>query len=137
MGLQASIDISYSKNIDIKSYVETLFNIGWSIDDNGKITYLTNDDFEWENEELNKKDLIINLLYERFSSNKISGFALKLPNSSGGLFHFLPEKNEVMILLNINRIKLKETEFTDYSFYLDKLYSVIKGSAKINYCDII
>lgn len=137
MGLQVLIDILYLKNIDIKLYVEILFNIGWSIDDNGKIIYLINDDFEWENEELNKKDLIINLLYERFLSNKIFGFVLKLFNFSGGLFYFLFEKNEVMILLNINRIKFKEIEFIDYFFYFDKLYLVIKGFVKINYCDII
>lgn len=137
MGLQASIDISFEKEIDINSFIEILIGNGWNINDNNKITFLANDDFDWENEALNKHESIMKLLLERFSNNKIIGIALTLPNSTGGLFHFLPSKNEVMILLNINRVKLKEIEFTDYSFYLNKLYPVIKGCSKLNYCDIV
>jgi hypothetical protein len=137
MGLQATIDISYSKDIDIKSFIETLFSIGWGTNDNGKITYLTNDDFDWESDELDNQELIIKLLFERFLNNKIIGIAFTLPNLTGGLFHFLPGKNEVMILLNINRVTLKKIEFTDYTFYLNNLYPVIKECIKLNYCDIV
>jgi len=134
---QASIDISYSKDIDLKSFIETLFSIGWNTNDNGKITYLTNDDFDWESNEFDNQELITTILFDRFSNNKIVGIALTLPNLTGGLFHFLPGKNEVMILLNINRVKLQKIEFTDYSFYLDKLYPVIKECTRLNYCDTV
>ena len=137
MGLQASIDISYSNEIELKSFIATLFSIDWNTNDNGKITYLTNDDFDWERDDLDNQEIIMELLFKRFSENKLIGIALTLPNLTGGLFHFLPGKNEVMILLNINRIKFQKTEFTDYSFYMNKLKPVIKKSIKLNYCDIL
>lgn len=137
MGLQASIDISYSNEIDIKLFIATLFSIDWHTNDNGKITYLTNDDFDWESDDLDNQELIMKVLFERFLNNKLVGIALTLPNLTGGLFHFLPGKSEVMILLSINRVKFEKTEFTDYSFYLNKLHPVIKKSIKMNYCDIV
>ena len=137
MGLQASIDLTYSKEIDIKSFIESLFNVGWDTNDNGKITYLLNDDYDWESANLNDQEAIKKMLLDRFSINKTVGIALTLPNLTGALFHFLPTKNEVMILLNINRVKFKETQFTDYTFYINKLYPIIKDCSKLNYCDVI
>ena len=137
MGLQASIDISYSKEINLEKFIEQIINAGWSMNDNNKITYLINDDFNWENNDLTEHESIKKILFDRFSNNKMSGIALTLPDLSGGLFHFLPGKNEIMILLNINRTRISETPFTDYTFYIQKLYPAIKDCSKLNYCDVI
>lgn len=137
MGLEASIDISYHKEIELKIFLESLFEYGWRINDYNKTTYLINDDLDWESSELDDQDLIVKLLFERFLNNKIAGIALTLPNLNGGLFHFMPGKKEILILLSINRVKFKDTQFTDYSFYLEKLYPVIRESTKVNYRDIV
>ncbi len=137
MGLQASIDLSYPNEINFDTFIESMVNCGWSINDNKRITYLANDDFDWKNDDLNKQELIKKILFDRFLNNKIVGIALTLQNSTGGLFHFLPCKKEIMILLNINRVKLIDTQFTDYTFYINKLYPVIKDCLKLNYCDIL
>ncbi|MES1181917.1 MAG: hypothetical protein ABUL44_03890, partial [Flavobacterium sp.] len=115
----------------------SLFSIGWNTNDSGKIIFLANDDFEWQSDDIENQQVILKLLYEIFLNNQFAGIALMLPNLTGGSFHFLPGKNDVMILLNINRVKFEKMDFTDYSYYLDKLYPVIKGCTKLNYCDIL
>lgn len=58
MSVQASIEISFNEDLDVLSVLEKL---GWQyIDDSGKISFLINDDFEWEiceSNNLNKKDV--------------------------------------------------------------------------------
>jgi hypothetical protein len=137
MGLQASIDITYSKEIELESFIRSLINIGWNINDYDRITYLTNDDFDWESTDLIKEEFIMQLMLERFKNNEIVGITLTLSNLTGCLFHFMPGRNEVMILLNINRVKFNETLLTDYTFYINNLYPILKDYSKVIYSDII
>ncbi len=137
MGLQASIDITFSAEVNFSIIINKLQNFGWSINDQNKITYLDNEDFNWERNELIDIETIQNRLNERFINNKIIGIALSLPNLRGGLFHFLPGKNKIMILVNINRLKISGTHFTDYTFYLKKLQPVIKNCSELILTDVI
>lgn len=137
MGLQASIEITYSQEIELESFIEILLSFGWSVNDNDKITCLTNDDFNWKSYNLNQFELLKQLMFERFADNKITGIALTLPDLTGCLFHFLPEKKEVMILLSINRVRFDDFPFTDYSFYFKNLNPILGNCSKLNYCDVI
>ena len=96
-----------------------------------------NDDFDWERYELAQLELSMQLMFERFTNNKIIGIALTLPDLTGCLFHFMPEKNNVMILLTINRVRLKDSQFTDYTYYIKNLHPLLINCSKLDYCDIV
>lgn len=136
MGLEASIDISYYEEIELNIFIESLLEYGWSVNDYGKITYLVNDDYDWESTDLSNKQLVLNLVINRFRKNKITGIALTNINLVGGIFLFGLEKNNVTILPNINRVKIIGTEFTDYTFYIQKLFPILKNCSMIKYSDI-
>lgn len=47
---------------------------------------------------------------------------------SGFLFHYYPESNTIMLLLNIYRLKIVGTRFTDFSPYLIEIFKLISES---------
>lgn len=137
MGLQASIEISYSINLNLINFLKLLFEKEWHCNDYNKITFLANEDFDWKSESLDNYDFILDSLNKRFTNNEIIGIALLNKNNIGGLFHFLPGKKEVMILLNINREKVFGTNLTNYSFYSEILLTVLGNISEIKFIDTI
>ncbi|PBI83248.1 hypothetical protein BSF41_46020 [Flavobacterium sp. ACN2] len=137
MGLQASIQISYSIDLDVIDFLNLLFEKEWHYNDYNKITFLVNNDFDWEIESIDNYDLILDSLDKRFTNNEIIGIALLNKNNIGGLLHFLPGKKEVMILLNINREKVSGTNLTNYSFYSEMLLTVLDNISEIKFIDTI
>ncbi len=133
MSVQASIEISFNEDLDILNVLEILEELGWQYaDDLGKISFLINDDFEWEIGKINNLNMIKNILKIRFETNKITGIIIF--NKKGGegcLFHFMPLKREIMMLLSIRRKKIPETNITDFSFYLNEIYQIIKSDCQI------
>jgi hypothetical protein len=137
MGLQASIEITYSKELNLKDFLNLLFEKQWHYNDHDTITFLSNDEFDWENESLINYNVVLNLLNERFTDNKIIGIALLNNDNRGGLFHFLPDKKEIMILLNINRNKLSGSDLTNFSFYSERLLPVLNYVSEIKFTDVV
>ncbi|MDY0907824.1 hypothetical protein [Pedobacter sp. CFBP9032] len=133
MSVQASIEISYNEDLDILNVLSVLEKLGWQyVDDSEKISFLINDDFEWEIGEVNNLNAIKKMLKIRFETNKITGIIIF--NKKGGegcLFHFMPSKQEIMMLISIRRKKISDTNITDFSFYLDEIYQIIKSDCQI------
>ena len=136
MGLQASIDIKYHYEIEFKTLMETLFNHGWTVENYSGIVYTIDDeDFNWKDAELSEKDVIMQLMFEAFSNNKLACIELSLPNLVGCSFHFMPGKRYIMLLVSIQRVKLENSNLTDYSFYIKKLLPILKNCAVITCSD--
>lgn len=134
MGLQASIDIYFEK-LSFKNIIEKLSN-NWDINDQDKISYMDNDDFDWLSVSLKEKENILTLLEERFYRNNSVGITLVNKHNSGGMFIFYPDENLLSIIININRKKNDNTQLTDYSYYMDYLIPILDTFYKIIYTDI-
>ncbi len=136
MGLQASIEITYSKNIDFISFWKLLLSNGWHYDDHNRITFILNDDYDWEDDVLQSFDKVFDKLKHRFSNNELIGIALLNDENIGGMFHFMPNKRQIMILVNINRKRILDTNQTDFTFYAKMLIPILDNVEIITYEDI-
>lgn len=137
MSIEASIDISYSHEIDIKLCLESLLKEGWHYNDYGKITFFISEDFEWRTAKLDEFNFILNTLCEKYRDGGCVGIALLNENNVGGLFHFFRKKKSVMILLSINRTKISNSEFTNFSYYIERLIPILNNVSEIRYSDVI
>lgn len=135
MSVQASIDLKFDQELDFLSLLNLAEGINWTYNDYGKITYLDNDDFEWKRGELSNLDKIKSILENRFKKNELAAIAIVHESSTGLLLHFMPNKTELMLSLNINRKTVKEN-FTDFSFYLSELSLLFNGSSSIVCSDV-
>jgi len=121
----ASIDIKYSQKPQISIIVNQLLENSWNCNDYGKLTYLDNDDYDWKNESLIHEKTIISLLDKRNQDNHIVGICLLHQTSLGGQFLFLPDNETISILLNINRLKIPNSSFTDFTHYIKLLKPIL------------
>ena len=67
MSISASIDLKFlgygSKQISIKKIIQLLLNFGWTLKDNGKVSYLPlgdDDNFNWLHEDINLEKFLDN-----------------------------------------------------------------------------
>lgn len=136
MGLQASMDI-YFKDLSFEKVIEQLSD-NWQLNDYGSITYMDNSDFEWKSSSLNEKKFILNNLTKKYELNNTIGIVLMTLDNSGGMFIFYPNENLLSIIININRKTNSNTIFTDFSYYIERMNSVLHNNIlKIIYTDIL
>ena len=112
-----------AKDIDsdtFQSIVKSLINYGWSFNDYGKISYMT-EDYDWQTANLEDLPTVLGIIKLNIENRKDSGLTLTWQDTSiGGSFMFV-RSSEIMFSLIVNPLLLKETEIIDFSWYIDKL----------------
>lgn len=135
MSLEANIDIHY-QHLSFKKIINYLQN-DWEFVDFNSIMYMDNDDFDWKSDILQNKYNILRLLEQRYHFNNPVGITMvtKIDNS-GGMFLFYPNENILSIIININRKKVHNTIFTDFSYYINYLSPILDDLYKLQYTDV-
>jgi len=129
ISVSASIDISLATQISRMKILQQLVELGWSYDDNGRVTYLPigdNDDFNWQSECISVERLL-EILSEKDTRGELIGVVLTWENSNiGG--HFLLRRNgTITISLNINRRVINtvsSSKLTDITWYITRIVPV-------------
>ncbi len=130
MGLSASIDIKFNEIYSFDIIIQKLITCDWSLNDNEKIVFLDNNDFDWKESNLDNQELVLNRLKTIFSNNKIVALNFLYKGETGGSFIFL-DNYTISININIFRKKIEPTNHTDFSFYILRLNQII------NDCNLI
>ena len=112
MGLQASIDIFLEEKVIFTDVLKNLL-FQWKLNDFGTISYMDNDDFDWQSSKLDKESEIVKMLNERHQNGYTIGIVLLDEHNSGGTFLFYPNENIISFIININREKIEKTNLTD------------------------
>lgn len=138
MGLQANIDIFLEEKVTFTDIIKNLL-FQWKLNDFGTISYMDNDDFDWQSSKLDKESEIVKMLNKRYESGYTVGIVLLDEHNSGGTFLFYPNESIISFIININREKIEKTNFTDFSYYIKKLFLALSKNKiiKIECCDII
>lgn len=133
MGLQASIDIVYTNELNLLNTLDKLEREGWGyLNELAQISFFEDDDFEWLTVESKDLNLVKSKLEIRFNEDKLFGIIIYAEESNiGCLLHFMPSKKEIMLLLSINRTKINNSDITDFSFYLKRINSIITDDCQI------
>ncbi|NDV79484.1 hypothetical protein [Dysgonomonas sp. 511] len=76
MSTQASIDLFFGKEFDLKSLLEDLFRNKWSFNDFGGISFMINNSHDWEKVSLEHFDFVQKNIEKSLIENSISGIAL-------------------------------------------------------------
>jgi hypothetical protein len=129
MSVNASIDIKVesAKGAEL---IEKLFASNWNFNDNGQISYipLHDTDFDWIRVDLNTVERVKQELIEKISHNEVLGIIVVWKNSEiGGVFNYFTSSNELSLMLTINRKIIDNTNFTDFSWYLERLAPIFES----------
>ena len=132
MSISASIDVKFvtseDKGNSIGGIVIGLLNNGWTLNDNGKISYLPvgdDGDYNWVSESINIDELI-NILDEKERRNESIGVSLTWGDTNIGGTLLIWDKESLSFNLSINRKIINQDSsmgITDVNWYLEKLIS--------------
>lgn len=137
MSVQTNIEFNLKSSIDIRQFIKLAFDNKWTMNDNNKILFLLNDDFDWDYFELNQIENIYSLIDVKVKNRNIVGFSLINEElNSGGLFHFYNDK-KIVFSYSINRYKLLSTKITDFNTILAKLYILFEENIESIICEDI
>jgi hypothetical protein len=126
MGLVASIDIKFNQTYSFDKIIEELISNHWLLNDNGKIIFLDNNDYDWKESNFVNQEIVLNGLKNRFDNNNIVALNFLYKGVTGGNFIFI-NNHTISINLNINRKKIDGTNHTDFSFYIFSLNEIISN----------
>ncbi len=126
MSVSASINIKFYSEQETIHIIKKLIDFGWTINNNGKTTYLPlgdNDDFNWTSSILDLNQLH-NIINKKEENNEIVGLVMTwLDTGVGGSILFW-DKTSFSINLYINRMIVHcndNSSFTNYSWYIEKI----------------
>ncbi len=132
MSVSASIDVKFvtseDKGSSIVDIVKGLIKNGWTLNDNGKVSYLPvgdDGDYNWVSENINIDELI-NILDEKERQNESIGVSLTWGDTNIGGTLLLWDKKSLSFNLSINRKIINQDSsmgITDVNWYLEKLIS--------------
>lgn len=126
MGLVASIDIKFNQTYSFDVIIEKLISNHWLLNDNGKIIFLDNNDYDWKESDLNNQEIVLSNLKNKFDNNNIVALNFLYKGVTGGNFIFINDRT-ISINLNINRKKIDDSTRTDFSFYISGLNQIISN----------
>jgi hypothetical protein len=127
MSHAAGINISMSsKTKSTIELIEILLNNGWSVKDQGHISYLPLDDedaFNWQHVAIPSWPKIVETLKQKEKNREMIGLVMTWKDVNiGGEFLFFPDGRQLAISWSVNRRTLKHcTDFTDHSWYLSRI----------------
>lgn len=141
MSVSASIDVKFvtsdTKGVSVVAVVKGLINYGWTLNDNGQVSYLPvgdDDDYNWVSESISLDELI-NVLNEKESKNESIGISLTWGDTNIGGTLLMWDKASLSFNLSINRKVINEDAglgITDISWYSEKLIAgLANGGLKI------
>lgn len=128
MGTQASIDIKLALQIDLIAIIKNLSCDLWRFDVEESISYLSigDKDYDWKFKPKSEVKFVLETLETKLKNSEIIGVSIyNLNIDSGFLFHYYPQSNSIMLLLNIRRLKINDTRFTNFSAYLTEIFKII------------
>lgn len=134
MSVQASIEIEFlnspQKSNNSLDLIKILINNGWTLSDNGGISYLPegdNDDFDWVLGSKISQEELMKILEEKTKKEELIGIVLTWQNTNiGGSFLFYKSKI-ISISLHINRKTLSglhNFQMTDFNWYVFRLIPI-------------
>ncbi len=125
MSRSASIDIElYGQEIKIVDIIYMLLSFGWSLNDNGKVSYLppgVDDNFEWIHDDIKESNLF-SLLKKKELVGELIGIVLTWRDTGIGGQFLLRKDMSISFILSVNRKKISDINiFTDVNWYLEKI----------------
>jgi len=125
MSISASIDLVFDREVSPVTLIETLINFGWSVNDNGHISYLPlsdDDQFDWEWCDINRWSSVLSILTSKAALKETVGLALTWEDSNiGGEILILSDGRNICFSLTSNRKEINNNSYTDFSWYLGKI----------------
>ena len=127
MSHAAGINISMSsKTKSTIELIEILLNNGWSVKDQGHISYLPlgdEDAFNWQHVAIPSWPKIVEILKQKEKNCEMIGLVMTWKDVNiGGEFLFFPDGRQLAISWSVNRRTLKHcADFTDHSWYLSRI----------------
>ena len=127
MSHAAGINISMSsKTKSTIELIEILLNNGWSVKDQGHISYLPlgdEDAFNWQHVAIPSWPKIVEILKQKEKNCEMIGLVMTWKDANiGGEFLFFPDGRQLAISWSVNRRTLKHcADFTDHSWYLSRI----------------
>ena len=130
MSISANIELYFAEKIKPIMVIEVLISAGWSINDNGHISFLPhgdNEEYNWEWCDVNKWDAVLSTIGKKEMDAETIGIVLTWEDTNiGGNILFWKNRREVCFSLTSNRKKIeKDNLYTDFSWYLDKLINAL------------
>jgi hypothetical protein len=127
MSHAAGINISMSSNTKSTiELIEILLNNGWSLKDQGHISYLPlgdEDAFNWQHVAIPSWSKVVETLKQKEKNREMIGLVMTWKDANiGGEFLFFPDGRQLAISWSVNRRTLKHcADFTDHSWYLSRI----------------
>jgi len=143
MSIQASIEIGFStlhQDHTIMELIQTLLDGGWTLNDNGKVSYLPighDDVFDWTVHADISHDELMEILKEKEQRSEPVGVVLTWQDTNiGGAFIFQSPK-KLSIDLIVNRkiaYGINNFQMTDGNWYLTRLLPIFCENHIEVYC---
>ncbi len=128
MAKTGAITTFTSHNIDFNIYYKVLTSLqeaGWNIQKNANIIYMVDGTFEWDLAPFDNFDSIIKLINKSINNKKETCIELTWNNfNSIGLNYF--SDSSITITITDNPQYLKHSQIIDFSWYLEKIYTLFK-----------
>lgn len=130
MSISASIEFSFESKPRPIELIEKLINSGWSINDNGHISFLPygdGEDYNWTWCDIGEWSNVLSIIDKKTKGGETIGLALTWKETNiGGELLVLNDENKVWFSLSCNRKSLtNENNYTDFVWYLDKLVPIL------------
>lgn len=136
MSISAHIEFKFAEDLSAKALIETLLKAGWTLDDNGHISYLPHKDegkYDWQWCGLHELDKVMSIIEMKQKCGETIGLSITWEKTNIGGELLVWESERVFVLnLTCNRKNITGTEvFTDFSWYLSILLPQLSLSGLI------
>ncbi|MFE7544600.1 hypothetical protein [Streptomyces platensis] len=142
MTRSADIDFTFQDPVDPSAVMRRLLEAGASIDYDGRLSYVLDQDgmFDWKRVEIEKLGDVLECASKSPPERTTLGFSIILDEvNTGGDLLFHPDRRNLSFLITINRKNLPHgSKFCDFGWYLERLTPIFEsmGLTEIELCDM-